>query len=149
MTPEFPCSCEPFWSHFRLADMGGQPTPTNTKQQQLSLPLALQFALITALLLCLGTLAYAYFLNVTDPNPHMRVKLVLFIQVVFHRGWKLLLTMIVGYLVGTALMSLLARFLWNRRTDRLNREASLPQPQLLSATDASIWPPPPATPEGQ
>jgi len=129
--------------------MGDQLTPANTKQQKLTFLLAPQFAFGTALLLCLGTLAYAYFLNATDPNPHMRVKLVLFIQVVFHRGWKLLLIMVVGYLVGTALLSLLARFLWNRRTDRLNREASPPQPQLLSATDASIWPPPPATPEGQ
>jgi len=30
---------------------------------------------------------------------------------------------------------------WNRRADRLNREASLPQPAL--AIDAGVWPPPP------
>ena len=36
---------------------------------------------------------------------------------------------------------------WNRRTDRLNREASLLQPQLFSVIDASVWPPPPAAPE--
>lgn len=32
-------------------------------------------------------------------------------------------------------------WVWNRRVDHLNREASLRQPAL--ATDISIWPPPP------
>ena len=36
---------------------------------------------------------------------------------------------------------LLLRWAWNRRADRLNREASLPQPEL--AVDTGIWPPPP------
>lgn len=31
---------------------------------------------------------------------------------------------------------------WNRRADRLNREASLPQPALTS--DMGVWPPPPS-----
>ena len=36
---------------------------------------------------------------------------------------------------------------WNRRADRLNLEASLPQPALAAAS--GVWPPPPNVPEQQ
>ena len=35
-----------------------------------------------------------------------------------------------------------ARWAWNRRANRLTREASLPQPSL--AIDTGVWPPPPS-----
>ena len=43
---------------------------------------------------------------------------------------------------------LLLRWAWNRRAERLNREASLPHPAAL-AIDTAVWPPPPNVPERQ
>lgn len=45
-------------------------------------------------------------------------------------------------LVFNIAINLLQRWAWNRRADRLNREASLPQPALTS--DMGVWPPPPS-----
>ena len=42
---------------------------------------------------------------------------------------------------------LLLRWAWNRRAERLNREASLPKPAL--SIDPGVWPPPPNVPERQ
>jgi len=42
---------------------------------------------------------------------------------------------------------LLLQWAWNRRADRLNREASSPQPAL--AATPGVWPPPPNVPEGR
>ena len=44
------------------------------------------------------------------------------------------------------LLSLPQIWAWNRRADRLNREASLPQPAPAAAP--GVWPPPPSVPEG-
>jgi len=49
-------------------------------------------------------------------------------------------------LAGTNLAFLFAlRWAWNRRADRLNREASLPPPALAAVP--GVWPPPPTVPE--
>ncbi len=64
----------------------------------------------------------------------------------FFRGFHLYLSIFPFSVIAGFLLSMPQIWAWNRRADRLNREASLPQPDLAAAP--GVWPPPPDVPGG-
>lgn len=115
------------------------------RTQKFTLLLAFQLITLTAFVFWMSTLLYAYFLLATDSNPAMRLSPVLFVCLAFRHGWKLLLKAALIEMVGSFFLWVLPLALWNRRADRLNREANPPQPAC--AVDTGVWPPPPNAPE--
>ena len=111
---------------------------------KLSLIHSLLFVLLILLAQVMASMIFGgFFLPQYRLHPFNFNEAVLIIKMLLHLGPTIPANLLVPLFYGLATFTIWfpTRWAWNRRADRLNREASLPQPAL--ATDTSVWPPPP------